>query len=269
MRYKVISSVVLAILLSFSTYATEQAPDRLIINGDTLRLHALPLEQWKQQNGWDGPFFIDSLHNFSTGCWRAYIADWEVINDRLYLTNIYNCNRTAHVNLDTLFPGKVHNERVYADWFSDTVTAYYGNLVYYEHSGFSSIYEHELELSFTNGKLTASAQFDNSLSSNNALMWDGRDLIPAIDSLIDWAALPPIEEEVRVVLFVTANEHGCVDSMMIERGYSEAFDQEALRVAHLLTDLPVVYKRGKLLHNTIALFFVFTAEKQRRRLSLH
>ena len=269
MRYTVTSSVVLAILLSFSTYATEQAPDRLVIDGDTLLLHTLPLEQWKQQNDWEKPFFADSLLNFSTGCWRAYIADWEVIDDRLYLTNIYNCNRTAHVNLDTLFPGKVHNERVYADWFSDTVTAYYGNLVYYEHSGYSSIYEHELELVFAGGQQTASTQFDNSLSSNNALMWDGHDLIPAIDSLIDWAALPPIEEEVRVILFVTANEHGRVDSMMIERGYSEAFDQEALRVAHLLTDLPVVYKRGQLLRTTIVLFFVFTAKKQLRHLSLH
>ena len=49
----------------------------------------------------------------------------------------------------------------------------------------------------------------------------------------------------------------------------QAFDREALRVAHLLTGLPVVYKRGQLLRATIVLFFVFTAEKQLRYLSLH
>ena len=262
MRHTIIGNIVFAITLSFSTYATEQAPDRLVIDGDTLLLHALPLEQWKQQNDWEKPFFADSLLNFSTGCWRAYIAYWEVIDNCLYLTNIYNCDRSANVDLDTLFPGRVYNGRVFAEWFSDTVTAYYGKLVYYEHDGFSSIYEHELELVFAGGQQTASTYFDNSLSKNNAIMWDGHDLIPVIDSLIDWAALPPIEKEVRVVLYVAANERGHVDSVAIELGHSDVFNQEALRVAHLLTQLPVVYKRGQLLRNTLALFFVFTAEKQ-------
>lgn len=262
MRYTVISSLVLAMLLSFSTYATEQAPDRLVVDGDTLRLHALPLEQWKKQNNWEKSFFPDSVLNFNTGCWRAYIADWEVIDNRLYLTNIYNCDRSANVDLDTLFPGRVHNDRVFAEWFSDTVTAYYGKLVHYEHTGFSSIYEHELELVFASGQQTASTYFDNSLSRHNAIMWDGHRLIPIIDSLIDWASLPPIEKEIRVVLYVTANERGQVDSVAIELGHSEVFNQEALRVAHLITQLPVVYKRGQLLRNTLALFFVFTAEKQ-------
>lgn len=269
MKYT-ISSIILAIALSFSTYATEQAPDRLVINGDTLRLHALPLEQWKKQNGWDGPLFADSILEFNTACWRGYIAEWEVMDNRLYLTNIYNCNRSANVDLDTLFPGKVHNERVFAEWFSDTVTAYYGKLVYYEHTGFSSIYQHELELVFAGGQQTDSTYFDNSLSRNNAIMWDGHRLLPVIDSLIDWAALPPIAKAVRVVLYVAVNEHGQVDSVAIEQGHSGVFNQEALRVAHLLTQLPVVYKRGQLLRNTLALFFIFTPEKQRRsNLSLY
>lgn len=49
MKHTVIVSLILAIITSLSTYATEQAPDRLIINGDTLLLHALPLEQWRKK----------------------------------------------------------------------------------------------------------------------------------------------------------------------------------------------------------------------------
>lgn len=117
-----------------------------------------------------------------------------MIDNRLYLTNIYNCNRGAKTDLNTLFPGKVQDDRVCADWFSDTVTAYSGELIFYEHSGFSAIYEHEREFVFAEGRKVDEKYFDNSLSKNTpaGTMWDGRNLIPAIDSLINWSALPPI-----------------------------------------------------------------------------
>lgn len=184
MKIRMIHSLLCALLLtttSFAGYATEQAPDRLVIGEDTLLLNALPLEKWKEQNNWEKPFFPDTLLGASTACWRGYIAYWELIGNRLYLTNIYNCNRKAKVDLDTLFGEKVHDKRVYADWFSDTVTAYKGDLIFYEHMGFSAIYEHELEFVFTNEKKMGEAHFDNSLSKNTPTVnWRGGGLIPAI-----------------------------------------------------------------------------------------
>lgn len=160
-------SIALFIVIAASpSYATEQTPDRLIIDKDTLLLHALPLEQWKEQNNWDKPFLPDSLYHIHTGCWRGYVAHWELKDNRLYLIDIFNCDRSANADLTILFPGKVDNGRVYADWFSGTVTAYNGNLIHYEHSGFSAIYEHELELAFDDGRKTSEAYFDNSLSKN-------------------------------------------------------------------------------------------------------
>lgn len=264
MKHTVIVSLICAIIASFSSHATEQLPDRLIINGDTLLLHALPLEQWKEQNNWERPLFPDSLFIFSTGCWRGYIAYWEVIDNRLYLTNIYNGDLSAQVSLDTLFVDKVCDGRVYADWFSDTVTAYRGKLLYYLHMGFSSIFEDEFEYVFDKGVLISSAYFDNSLSKNVPLIMNELDLTPIIDSLINWAALPPIEENIRVMLHVEADKLGQVDSVLEISGHSDIFNQEALRVAHLLTQLPVIYKRGELLRESRFLIFVFTKKKQQQ-----
>lgn len=264
MKYTAIVSLIFAITGSFSTYATEQAPDRLIINGDTLLLHALPLEQWKKQNNWERPLFSDSLSSFSTGCWRGYFAYWEVIDNRLYLTNIYNEDLSAKVSLDTLFIGKVQDGRVYADWFSDTVTAYQGNLLYSMHMGFSCIYEDEFEYVLEKGILINSAYFDNSLSKNTPLIISGPNLTPILDSLIDWANLPPIEEKIRVALLVTADKLGQVDSVLKIDGHSDIFNQEALRVARLLTQLPVIYKRGEPLRQSFVLRFDFTREKQQQ-----
>ncbi len=270
MKFTVIDSlpfVLCMIATSFPGYATEQAPDRLVMGEDTLRLHALPLEQWKEQNNWEKPFFPDSLLEVSTGCWRGYIAYWEVIDNRLYLTDIYNCNLSTKADLGVLFPGKVQNNRVYADWFSDTVTAYKGKLIYYEHAGFSAIYEHERELVFAEGYKTGEEDFDNSLSKNTpvVVMWDGHELIPTIDSLINWSALPPIEKEMKVVLWVETDEQGWPDSIHFERSESEPFNREAVRVLGLVTHhLPIIYKRGQFLPKTFALFFIFTSEKQRQ-----
>ena len=118
MKYT-IGSLVFFVIMSFSTYATEQAPDRLIVDGDTLLLHALPLEEWRNQNNWETPLFLDSVSSFSTGCWRGYIAYWELIDNRLYLSSIYIGDH-ATVNLEDLFAETAQDGRVYADWFSDT-----------------------------------------------------------------------------------------------------------------------------------------------------
>ena len=256
-------TLILIIIGSFSSYATEQAPDRLITGKDTLLLHALPLEPWKKQHDWDKPFFPDSLYNMNTGCWRGYIAHWELKNNRLYLAGIFNCDQSASADLTILFPGKVKDGRVYADWFSGTVTAYKGNLIYYEHSGFSAIYEHEFELAFAKGRKTSDAYFDNSLSKNTRMRWS--DLAPAIDSLINWSALPAIDEEIKLVLLAKTNERGQPDSVQILTPHSEPFNQEALRVLGLLTPrFPIVYKRGKFLPRPYVLSFRFTPEKQQR-----
>src|SRR5690606_1878978 len=266
MKHTVIVSLILAITTSLSTYATEQAPDRLIINGDTLLLHALPLEQWRKKNDWERPLFPDSLNILSTGCWRRYIAYWEVINNRLYLTNIYNGDLSAKVSLDSLFVDKVYDGRVYADWFSDTVTAYHVKLLYYMHIGFSSIFEDEFEYVFDKGILISSVYFDNSLSKNVPLIMNEPNLTPIIDSLIDWATLPPIEENIRVTLHAAVDKLGQVDSVLEIHGHSDIFNQEALRVAHLLTQLPVIYKRGEFLRKSFFISFVFTREKQQQLL---
>ena len=252
---------------TFSAYATAQNPDRLIVKGDTMLLHALPLGQWIEQNNFDRPLFPDSLSIFNTGCWRGYVAYWEIVDNQLYLSNIYNEDHSAKVNLDSLFTGKVHNGRVHADWFSDTVTAYKGKCVYYVHAGFSSIYEHEFEYVFDNGKLINSAYFDNSMSTRGDATMYRNAMKDTINSLIDWANLPIIESQIKVVLTVEVNKLGNVDSVLRVRGDYDVFNQEAIRVSGLLKGwFPVIYKRGELLRNPYNLIFLFTPEEQQLHL---
>ncbi|MEI5985333.1 hypothetical protein VJ786_10515 [Sphingobacterium sp. PU5-4] len=266
MKHITIICLIFAMSLFFRTYATEQEPDRLIIKGDTMLLHALPLEHWKKQNKWNKPLFPDSLSGVSSGCWRGYIAYWEIIDNRLYLTNIFNGERTAKVNLKSLFAEKVKDGRVYPEWFSDTVTAYQGKLLYYMHMGFSSIFEHEFEYSFEKGLLKNASYFDNSLSKNTPFYGQIRNPNSTIDSLINWQALPPITETIKVQLSVEVNELGHVDSILSIRGNNEIFIQEAIRVARLFKKMPVIYKRGKHMKFSFFLPFTFSEKKQKENM---
>src|SRR5690606_14833793 len=169
MKYYTILAFLFLISNSSFTHATEQEPDRLIIKGDTMLLHALPFDEWRNQSKYDKPLFPDSLVGFSTGCWRGYVAYWEIIDDQLYLTNIYNERKNAKANLQVIFGKKVKNGRVKAYWFSDTVTAFRGKLLYSDHAGFSSVFEHEYEYVFDNGILHSTAYFDNSMSKNTPM----------------------------------------------------------------------------------------------------
>ncbi|WKK60391.1 hypothetical protein [Sphingobacterium sp. BN32] len=264
MKYYAIFAFIFLINYSFSTYATEQEPDRLIIKGDTILLHALPLEQWIDQSNYNKPFFPDSLRGFSTGCWRAYVAYWEIIDNRLYLTNIYNESKSAKADLNEMFGKKVKNGRVIADWFSDTVIAFNGKLLTYDHHGFSSVFEHEYEYVFDKGILKSTTYFDNSMSKNTPLFMGDALLNGHIDTLINWSALPTIEESGFAAIHVLANEQGRLDSIIHVYGSSEIFKQEALRVAKLITKFPVIYRRGKLQTPDIRVEFLFTAKKQKK-----
>lgn len=268
MPYRLFFSFVVAFITSISSYASEQAPDRLVVNGDTTLLHALPLGKWMQQNDWKEPLFPDSLLQINTGFWRGYVAYWELIDDRLYLTNIYNGDRSAKVDLERLFPGKVYNGRVHADWFSDTVTAYTGKLLYHMHIGFSAIYENEFEYIIEKGVLINSLYFDNSLSRNTPLMMREVRITSTSDKLINWTALPPIKNFIRVSVAVEVDKMGRADSIINIHGQSEIFNQEALRVVRLLTNLPVIYKRGEQLREPIIVPILFTQKKQEQALAL-
>ena len=61
--------------------ATAQAPDYLIIEKDTLKLHCNPLETYFEKN----PLPDNTFTTISTGLWRGYIAYFKIKNNKLIL----------------------------------------------------------------------------------------------------------------------------------------------------------------------------------------
>ena len=144
--------------------ATEQCPDILIIGKDTIYLKSFPLENLKVNNKtFKAPF--DNGGWVSTGCWRGYIATWQIIDELLVLTKVENHFSKQKLNIVEYFKRigynpKTKNGYVIADWYTDSLKNYESvyNEAKYEKfyligADFPEREDKKVELKFVNGKL--------------------------------------------------------------------------------------------------------------------
>lgn len=149
---KKISTLILSLFFSALLYSTEQIPDYLVINNDTVPIFNNPLEQYFEQTGQrDLPEFVNPC--WSTACWRGYKAFWEMKNDSLFLLKITscqdNCTGAKDANLELMFGSEI----VFAYWYSGTLIVPHGNFFTGYHMGYSAIYEYEERIEITDGNI--------------------------------------------------------------------------------------------------------------------
>jgi hypothetical protein len=257
--------IITFLLLCARSFGTAQIPDILIRNGDTLDLFSCPLEYLKN------PAFIHPSNLFGgkgcfyTSCWRNYVATWEIIDDKLYLTRIRNACYptdqnyvaasfigqtdsvgTEYASLKRLFPEKYREGRVFADWVTADLIAPQGELLYYVHDSFLSIFERETEFSVVAGVLTGVQEFDNSKTRVSRYTSDPDLIAEFISNNIDYSSLPTTDKIVRVIVSVRgADDSGRINDAVILRGFSDEYDHEALRVVKSIPEWDVLYRRGK------------------------
>jgi hypothetical protein len=150
-------AVTLLILLLFylNSYATTQAGDIIIMGKDTFALHTLPLKSYPQYEGISGHLFGEQQATFNTGCWRGYIAEWTVIDQELYLTNIYNCDypHGNKANLKILFKAQCINNKVKATWVTGNLWIPKGELIHYDPNGGWPAYSGEVKIIVVAGRI--------------------------------------------------------------------------------------------------------------------
>lgn len=269
MRIKKISIIFIFICCSiFKVNATGQIPDILYYNGDTLSLFANPLELFNQFNSMQHNLFGEEQGCITTACWREYVAEWELINGKLFLLNIYSCcyyEDSLKADLKSLFEDRYVDGKVKADWVTGEFVAPKGELIYYVHMGYESIYEKELEFKFEEGNLINIQTFVNSKSKVSEFESDPEKLKEFLYSNIRWNTLPKFDDEqIKIFVQFSANEEGQVDSVEVMKGFDSVFDNEAVRVLKLLTDWTSIYKHGEFYRATWNLAVIFSEENMKK-----
>ena len=139
---------------------TAQIREKLIYNGEEYYMATEPLQPYLEEK----KIVFDYL---STACWRGYVGEWVVEDNKLYLINLEanilrekqeSSKEYETVGLEYLFPNE---KKVFAKWFTGVISIPYGKMLIYIHSDYASIYEKELYLEFVSGILVSSHEKDN------------------------------------------------------------------------------------------------------------
>lgn len=254
------------IIFNFKVFGTDQIPDILIINGDTVSIFSNPLEQLPIIDNLRPKLFGDQQVCNSTACWREYQAKWEILDNELYLIGIYSCcfyKDKIQANLEQLFPEKFENGKVKADWVTAKILSPQGKQLYYIHMGYESLYEKEIVYEIKNGQLVGTKTFDNTKSRKSIYSQDTT-LIHFIYSNIKWEALQKTDENIKVYIQFSANEQGIIDSLKVMKGFDETYDKEALRVVKSIPEWDVFYRQGQHERRVWNLPIVFSEENKKK-----
>ena len=248
--------------------------DRLIWNGDTSHVFVLskPLADLLYlRNDIDSlrqKLFGEKEAGINTSWPSGYIADWTIIENEIYLTNIFSLdysNDSIKSNLETVFGYEYENGKVKATWISEQLVIPRGNLIHYLDRGYQ-FYETELVLTFKNGKLIEQKEFDNSKSYKSIFTENQDSLQNFIYTNLDWQKVPDLRnKKERVFITITSGETRKPDNVFIIRGSdNEILNQEALRVVNLIPEWNVYYRRGEFYKIRSAVAVIFDEQNRKK-----
>ncbi len=266
---KNIKALLLVLFLPLTVVATGQVGDILIWKGDTLTVFSNPLELRKDINSLRPKLFGIKEAGMNTGCWRGYVAEWEIIEDELYLTNLFSCSYyqdSVKADLKKVFGAAYKNGKVKASWVTGELLIPKGRLVHYVHQGYDSFYAYELVLSFRKGRLVGQKLYNNSMSHKSIYSENPDSLQKFIYATIDWQRVPNLnDKKERVILLIYSGKTTKPDSVRVVRGAeNEILTNEAVRVVSMLPDWDVYYKRGKVYPMPWTMPIIFSEEKRKK-----
>lgn len=162
---KIILSLII-LLFSLGCYATGQAPDYLIYKGDTMALYTNPLGSYFKANGLE---FHELCSNYSinSGCWRGYIAYFEIRDNKLYVVNVIvgiyqeKNGEDEYYNvsvMDSIFPNQ---KEYFLKEFTGTLKVPKGEMIEYTHMSYASEYESYLFFQVDKGNVLFSKEISN------------------------------------------------------------------------------------------------------------
>ncbi len=165
---KILFTIPLLVICSVSVFATGQQADLIVYQNEERPLFSNPLEGY-YANGRARPRYMIGPLTMSSGNWRGYVATWQIDDGQLYLKKIdsWLCNGStkescAPVKLTQLFPGKVRDGRVRADWFSGELRIPDGKRLQYVHMGYGSTFERDIIFTVKRGVASDYHIVDNS-----------------------------------------------------------------------------------------------------------
>ena len=134
---------------------TAQLTNNIFIEGHEYSLASDPLKPYLEEND-------IKIEGYMTTCWNGYLSDWDIIDNKLYLIDVFPCFTDEEgeniMSMENLFP---EQDKVFAQWYSGELTIQKGELLNYVHMGYESTYEEHVYIKIENGIVVDSRVEDN------------------------------------------------------------------------------------------------------------
>lgn len=243
------------------TYRFAATADQITYEGQSYPLYERPLQYLPRFQEWEASLIFGqkalptaTLHS------EPYTSHWVIKDGSIYLQSIES--GTLLADLEALFPGRIQDGLVFADWIDTTIYAPFGASLVSGVTVSESIYEYELAFKIRAGKVISVVQCDN--TKTRVATEQGRLLKESIRKTIDWSRLPKSDSVDRTVWVqvVSSDSLGAIDSVLVVRGAGESYDREAIRIVKTVKDWPILYLHGKVVRGLVIPIRFEKAEKK-------
>ena len=257
---KNIFTLLIVLIFPLTVFSTAQYGDILIINKDTFTFFSNPLLLRQDIESLSSKLFDNINRQTPTSCWMGCIAEWTLVDNEIYLTNIFDCDCKMKADLKKIFPNEIKNGKIKASWLTDNLYIPKGKILY-EHGVFESIYEKELVFKFEKGILKSQKEVDNS-KTHISIYTQEDSLVDFIQKHINWTNLPDLKgKRLTVDIGCQTGDFSKPDSIELINGVdNDLFNKEALRVVNLIPDWDVLYRHGEVCRIKWILPIVFDDE---------
>lgn len=225
--------------------ATEQVPDYLIYENDTVAIYSNPLDNHIEALFRDTSFMLNTC--MSTACWRRYQATWKIENEKLYLIKIEDCcNDNVQANMKLIFQDKWVDNKVLADWYSGRLVIPVGNTIYGEHMGYSNVHQQEDIIQVRNGQVSEKKRVDNSKTALPYLNTDK--LVTHLIKTLDKSILKEIWDKKLTLDFyvdIEGNEERQVTKVEFTNVGEIKYRKEIKEAILKIKDWNILYRHGE------------------------
>jgi hypothetical protein len=215
--------------------------DILYYDNDTLYLYDSPLEQI---DGITAKIFEKNGNRpGGTSCWRGFRAEWKIIDDILYLHNVYECFSDKNINgaIEQILGKEFKNGLMEADWVKGVVWC--GKDIVYEKTLYISIFEHEYKLDFDEGVLKKIENF----SCISCEYSDNDKIMEFVINELNPDSVPPIEyEDIIISAYIQTDKTGKPSKIKILNSTDTRFNSEITKALYNLPCLPTHFYKGQL-----------------------
>jgi len=223
---------------SLSLYSTDQTPDRLIKGRDTIWLYSSPLEVFPELER----RLLDEATEISSDCWKGYYAEWELLNDSLFLNSIYSCNTNQKLNSHAanILGRTFKNGRIHADWINDS---FFGGTGRYDF-----FYSKEFLWSFDNGILRSTIEYGQ--LHNESELNDLKNIQEYIYENLSWSQFESeiVASPYVVKVTVIVDDHGEFKSANFRYGKNDNINRSILELLEKRPYWRLYYSKGERLN---------------------